>query len=495
MNEPGLMTISMNELQRVKIIEAVLEGRLSGVRAADQLGLSERQVSRLRRRFEALGAAGLVSAKRGRPSNRQLPVDVRARVIAIIRERYADFGPTLAREKLHECHGILLAKERCGNGCTMPGSGCRARSVRRRCTSRATVARAYGELIQIDGSDHHWFEKRAPACTLLVFVDDATSRLMALHFTATESTFSYFEALSKYLDSHGKPVAFYSDKASVFYVKKRSETAGKGVTQFGRALYELNIETFCANSSQAKGRVERANGTLQDRLVKELRLRGISTREAANAYAPSFIVDFNRRFAKPPASDYNAHRPLRDDEDLRQILAYRVPRKVTNSLTVQYDRVMYLLEDTAVNRRLIHEYVEVVEYPDGVIEVQADRTVLPHTEYDRITKIDQGAEIDNKRLASALEVVRQVQAIRDDRRAAGSPSRTHIGEAVRAKKALVGLKKQRAIEVADLNQAVLDISAKEVRERGGGCAAPPPKHKQNTNRTKAKTTSKPDISI
>ena len=133
-----------------------------------------------------------------------------------------------------------------------------------------------------------------------MFIDDATSRLMALHFTATESTFSYFEALRSICDAHGKPVAFYSDKASVFYVKQPLETAGKGVTQFGRALYELNIDAFCANTSQAKGRVERANLTLQDRLVKELRLRGISTREAANAYAPSFIADFNRRFGKPP---------------------------------------------------------------------------------------------------------------------------------------------------------------------------------------------------
>ncbi|MGF6736863.1 hypothetical protein OKW47_000609 [Paraburkholderia atlantica] len=118
-------------------------------------------------------------------------------------------------------------------------------------------------------------------------------------------------------------MAFYSDKASVFYVKQRSETAGKGVTQFGRALYDLNIDAFCANTSQAKGRVERANQTLQGRLAKELRLPGISTREAANAYAPSFIADFNRRFGKPPRSDYDAHRPLRDDEDLRQILATR----------------------------------------------------------------------------------------------------------------------------------------------------------------------------
>lgn len=466
MNEPGLVTISMNELRRVKIIESVVEGRLSGVRAAEQLGLSERQVSRLRRRFEAAGAAGLVSARRGRPGNRQFSVSLRARVIAIIRERYADFDPTLAREKLHECHGIVLAKETLRQWMYAAGLWV-PRAQRPPKVFQPRNRRAcYGELIQIDGSDHRWFEQRAPACSLLVFIDDATGRLMTLHFTATESTFSYFEALSKYLGAHGKPVAFYSDKASVFYVKDRSATAGKGVTQFGRALYELNIETFCANSSQAKGRVERANLTLQDRLVKELRLRGISTWEAANAYAPSFVADFNRRFARAAASDHNAHRPVRDDEDLRQILAYRVPRKVTNALTVQYDRVMYLLQDTVANRNLIHQYVEVVEYPDGRIEIQADGIVLPYTEYDRIARIDQGAEIDNKRLSHALAVARSIQEIRDDRRAAGSPSRTHIGEAVRAKKALPGLKKQRAIEVADLNQAILGVSVKEKGDGG-----------------------------
>ncbi len=203
-----------------------------------------------------------------------------------------------------------------------------------------------------------------------------------------------------------------------------------------------------------------------NRLVKELRLRGISTWEAANAYAPSFVADFNRRFARAAASDHNAHRPVRDDEDLRQILAYRVPRKVTNALTVQYDRVMYLLQDTVANRNLIHQYVEVVEYPDGRIEIQADGIVLPYTEYDRIARIDQGAEIDNKRLSHALAVARSIQEIRDDRRAAGSPSRTHIGEAVRAKKALPGLKKQRAIEVADLNQAILGVSVKEKGDGG-----------------------------
>ena len=254
----------------------------------------------------------------------------------------------------------------------------------------------------------------------------------------------------------------------------RAGTAGKGVTQFGRALYQLNIEAFCANSSQAKGRVERANLTLQDRLVKELRLRNISTQEAANAYAPSFIADFNRRFGKPPKSDRDAHRLLRADEDLRQILAYRVARKVSNALTVQYDRVMYLLQDTAANRRLMHEYIEVVEYQDGTIEIQAAGRVLPYREYDRITRIDQGAEVENKRLSAALAVAQLVQAQRDDRRISGSPSRTHIGDDVRAKKALAGLKKQRAITLADVNQAVREVSKKTLNNGGvGGCAVHP----------------------
>ncbi|MGF7192274.1 hypothetical protein JOE11_005352 [Robbsia andropogonis] len=290
----------------------------------------------------------------------------------------------------------------------------------------------------------------------------------------------------QYLAAHGKPVALYSDKFSVFYVKDRLSTAGKGVTQFGRAAYELNIETFCANTSQAKGRVERANKTLQDRLVKEMRLRGIDTKAAANAYAPSFIADFNRRFAKQPRSNHNAHRPVREDEDIRQILAYRVPRKVSNALTVQYDRVMYLLDDTADNRRLMGQYIEVVEYPDGAIEVQANGVALPYREYDRITRIDQGAEVENKRLSGALAVARILQAQRDDRRASNSPSRTHIGEQVNAKKALVGLKKQRALTVNDFNAAVDKVTQRAKAEREA--ASPPNPHIIKMN---GKTTAKP----
>ena len=203
-----------------------------------------------------------------------------------------------------------------------------------------------GELIQIDGCEHRWFEDRGPPCTLLVFVDDATSRLMALGFVPSESTFAYFEVLRRYLETHGKPVAFYSDKHSIFRVSKEEAAGGDGMTQFGRALAELNIEILCANSSQAKGRVERAHATLQDRLVKELRLAGISDLEAANAFLPGFIESYNSKFARPPARDLDLHRPLDGMNDLGDILCWRETRRVSRQLVVHYNRMKFTLHPT-----------------------------------------------------------------------------------------------------------------------------------------------------
>src|SRR5471032_12276 len=279
MNTNGTITMSMRELDRLKVIQAVAEARLKPGRAAERLGLSVRQVERLVLRYRAAGVAGLVSGKRGRPGNHQLAGGKAQRALALIRERYEDFGPTLACEKLRECHGIDLAVETVRTLMTEAGLWIPRKQRPPKIHQPRSRRSCLGELIQIDGSDHRWFEERAPACTLLVFIDDATSRLMTLHFTATESTFSYFEATRHYLASHGKPVAFYSDKASVFRSNQYATKGGKGVTYFGRAMFELNIDTWCANSSSAKGRVERAHLTLQDRLVKEMRLRGISTIE------------------------------------------------------------------------------------------------------------------------------------------------------------------------------------------------------------------------
>ncbi|OXC73488.1 ISNCY family transposase [Caballeronia sordidicola] len=447
------ITMTMRELDRFKVIQSVVDGLLKPWRAAQRLALTTRQVRRLAARLREQGAAGLISGRCAKPSNHRIDAGIAVRAVAIIKERYSDFGPTLACEKLRECHDVLLAKETVRQLMIAAGLWTPRRQRTPKIHQPRNRRSCYGELIQIDGSDHAWFEERARACTLLVYVDNATSRLMALHFTATESTFSYFEATRHYLESHGKPVAFYSDKYSVFR-STRAATTGNRVTQFGRAMYELNIDTFCANSSPAKGRVERAHLTLQDRLVKELRLRGIQTMEAANTYALSFMATYNAHFAKPPRSVFNAHRPLRDDEDLDAILTWRVMRKVSRSLTVLNDRVIYLLEDTVANRKLIGRYLDVWEYPDGRIEIRADGAALRYVPYDKLSEIDQGVVIEHKRLGHTLQVAQALQAQRDNRRVSGSPSRTNRGAKVRSKERAPGTKKQREFTLDDLNAAV-----------------------------------------
>ena len=290
-----------------------------------------------------------------------------------------------------------------------------------------------------------------------MFIDDAASRLMQLHFVPTESAFAYFAATRSYLEEHGKPVAFYSDKANIFRSARDSTDFGRGTTQFGRVLFELNIDIMCANSSQAKGRVERANLTLQDRLVKELRLREINTREAVNAFAPHFIADFNARFAKPPSSEFDAHRPVRDDEDLELLFTWRLQRKVSLSLTLQHDRIIYLLKDTPATRKLIHRYIDVFEYPDGRIELRADGVYLAYERYDRLPQVDTAAIVENKRLSHALQAALVIQSQRDDRRISNTPSRTNQGQAPYPKKALPGTKRSRQFTPEDLEVAVMKV--------------------------------------
>ena len=211
------ITMTMRELDRFKVIQDVADGRLKPWRAAERLGLTTRQIRRLVDAAARTWPAGLVSRRRSKPEQSTGWTPMTAdRALSIIRERYADFGPTLACEKLRECHGIRLAKETVRQLMTDAGLWVPRRQRPPKIHQPRARRACLGELVQIDGSDHAWFEERAPACTLLVYVDDATSRLMALHFTATESTFSYFEATRAYLERHGKPVAFYSDKASVF---------------------------------------------------------------------------------------------------------------------------------------------------------------------------------------------------------------------------------------------------------------------------------------
>jgi hypothetical protein len=444
----------MRELDRLKCIQAVIDGELRATTAAERVHLSVRQVRRLTQRYRLEGPIGLISRHRSRPSNHRLDEELENQVVRILRECYADFGPTLAAEKLSERHQIVLAKEtvrriQIAAGLWVP------RKLRPVKIQQPRLRRAcLGELIQIDGCEHRWFEERAPACTALVYVDDATSRLMHVYFTGAESTFAYFEATREYLGRYGKPLAFYSDKASIFRVNRPDCVKGPGFTQFARALYELNIDGICANTPAAKGRVERAHLTLQDRLVKELRLAGISSIEAANAFMPSFIEAYDARFAKAPRNGHDAHRALRNDEDLELIFAWRELRKVTHSLTLRYERQIYLLTDTVETRPLIGKYVEVFQYPDGRVEIRVAGKALPYCRYDKLAEVDQGAIVESKRLGQVLRVAQQVQSQRDSR-VVDRPSTAHRADgAVVPRKRLAGTMRQRDIGPAQLSQAI-----------------------------------------
>lgn len=398
-----MVTVSMSkrEFDRLEVLLGVQSGRLRVADVCTLTGLSRRQVFRLLQGIRDGGAASLVSKRRGRRSNRQMPDEVRQLALVLVRERYCDFGPTFAAEKLAELHGCKVSRETLRQWMIADGIWT---DRRRRLPSPHQPRRrrdCLGELVQIDGSEHAWFEDRGPACTLLAFVDDATSRLMLLRFVVSESAFSYFTATRSYLVAHGKPVAFYSDKHGIFRVNSKTAT-DDAITQFGRGLCELNIDIICADSPQAKGRVERAFSTLQDRLVKEMRLAGISTMEAGNAWLPTFIEAYNERFAHLPANAKDLHRLAPASDVLDEALAWREVRMVSTNLTLHYDRMLLILEPTLQTRALARKQVEVVNYPDGRFAVRHAGTDLPFRMLDKIAIVTPGTIVDSKRLGEAL---------------------------------------------------------------------------------------------
>lgn len=405
----GWVVMSERDVRRVEILGEVVGGRLTVASAAAVLGVSERQVWRLVRRYRTGGGGAIVHRARGRPSNNRLGPGLRGLALELVERHYRDFGPTLAAEVLAAKHGVRVSRETLR--CWMTEAGLWVPRRQRRRFHRPRLRRERcGELVQIDGSEHRWFEERAEACTLLVFIDDATGRLMQLRFVASESAFSYFAALEGYLAAHGRPLAFYSDKHSVFRVARREAKGGQGMTQFGRALAELNIEILCANSSQAKGRVERVNRTLQDRLVKELRLAGISGIEAGNAFLPGFMERFNARFAVVPARPEDLHRPVElPAERLRTILCWRERRHVGQQLTLSYERRRVMLEETELTRGLVGRYVDTYAYADGRLEIRWQGIPLPYTAFDKDQRVGHAAIVENKRLGAALAWVKAMQ--------------------------------------------------------------------------------------
>jgi hypothetical protein len=357
-----LYTMSPTELTRLATLEALKTGQVRLVEAARRLELSVRQVKRLKRAYIRDGAAGLISKQRGRPSNHRTDPDLISAAIGRVRERYADFGPTFASEKLAE-DGIFVKRERLRQAMIAAELWKPARRRRRTVHPPRERRPQFGELVQGDGSPHHWFENRGPRCSLLVFIDDATSHIGAAHFAPFECTDAYFELTKQYIERYGKQCALYVDKFSVFRKTKSGDQ--DDLTQFARAMLELDIELICANSPQAKGRVERANRTLQDRLVKELRLRDISDIVAGNDFLPCFIETYNARFAVSPQCDLDAHRQLLAHEDLQRILVHTEERLVSKNLTIKYKGQSYRLIAPGFERRLQYQHVRVQDFGDA----------------------------------------------------------------------------------------------------------------------------------
>lgn len=299
-------------------------------------------------------------------------------------DRYPDFGLTLAQEKLAERHQIEVSVETIRQlqielGLWRP---------KRRKAARAHQLRErrgrFGELIQIDGSPHDWFEGRGPRCTLIVFIDDASGRLVQLAFAPSETTAVYMRVLRRHLEQYGRPAALYSDRHSIFRITQVEPANGATTTQFGRALAGLEIEAIHAHTPQAKGRVERANQTLQDRLVKELRLRSINDLEGANAYLPAFMADFNARFTVAPSSAEDAHRPLlHRARELDLLLSEQEERTLSKNLIVQYHNVAYQLRHDGPGHRLRGAKVTVCALADGEVVLLREGRELPYTTYGK----------------------------------------------------------------------------------------------------------------
>ena len=332
--ESEWLEMSQRDRDRLKVLHGVIQGERRQKEAGRLLRLSVRQVRRLVRRLREAGDRGIIHRLRGRPGNRQLPAELRQRVVAEYQRCYSGFGPTLASEKLAE-QGLRVSPDTLRRWLMAAGLW-QSQRQRDKHRQRRPRRECFGELVQMDTSIHDWLEGRGETMVLIAMIDDATSRVQAGFYPA-ETLEGHFDLLRRWLKKHGRPLALYTDRDSIFEATAKGKPDYSGQTQFGRALEELEIDRTTAYSPQAKGRIERFFETAQDRWVKEMRLAGVTTRAQANALLRSKLVpEFNRRFTVGPARRRNAHRDLGPEHHLAAILSAQVQRGVANDYTVRF---------------------------------------------------------------------------------------------------------------------------------------------------------------
>lgn len=399
-----ILAMSAGERERAGMVRRVAAGNLTQVRAAELLGITPRHMGRLVGAWRRWGDRGLVSGRRGKPSNNRRSEDEVRLIELALRERYIDFGPTLAAEKLLEHEGIRVSTEAVRQiqvrlGLWRP----KARKAKRVFQIRERRAR-FGELIQIDGSHHDWFEGRAAKCALLVFIDDATGRLTGLRFAPSETARGYLEVLRAHVLEHGAPLALYSDRHGIFRINAKDVDKGDGLTAFTRVTERLKIEQICALTPQAKGRVERANKTLQDRLVRAMRLAGIDDIAAAQAFLPGFMAHYNAKFAVPPRDAADAHRPWdKSVEALEAALATHDERTLSKALTFSSGNAIHCVRTRGAGIALRGAKVVVRHYLDGRMDVVYKDRLLDVT---RVRGLPRVAEIvDEKSLDARVDAI------------------------------------------------------------------------------------------
>lgn len=365
------LNMSDGDIDRLRIIRNTIDGKLKWSEASEILKLGERQVGRLCAQVRSEGNHGILHGLCGQPSNNRLDEELLGQALSALHNPLWDgFGPIFSQEKLDEYHGIRLGKTTVRNLMILTNlwvvhrRGTRHRAWRER---RACV----GMLVQLDGSDHDWFEGRGPRCVLIIYIDDATSRILYGEFVHVEDTLTLMRTTKTHLDRWGRPVAYYVDKDSIYNINRQAAVEEElrdeqPMTQFTRAMSELGIEVILAHSPQAKGRVERGFGTHQDRLVKELRLAGISTIEEANQFLwEVYIPEHNRRFAVDPAEPVDVHKPLLPGQDLAAILSIQIQRQVQNDFTIRHRNRFYQIEQQQPVRLRRKDDITVQERLDG----------------------------------------------------------------------------------------------------------------------------------
>jgi hypothetical protein len=357
----------MKEREQIAIFDRLKKGEISQIAAAKTLGITARWVRKKMKRYLEYGDAGLVHLGRNRPSPKRWVEEERSFAMSLFEGSFAEFGPTLAAEKLEEIYNIKVSKEALRKAMIAEGYWVgKKRKMKHR--ARRDRKEYYGEMIQIDGSPHDWFEGRGPRCTLINFVDDATSSIPFMMLAPSESKESLMTGLRKYVEMHGIPHIAYVDYGSVFSVNVNNKERDKK-TQFERACKELGIAVKHASSPQAKGRVERSHGTQQDRLIKEMRLAGISTIEQANDFIlNTYLPKHNKRFAVPPTKKDNIHRSA-DHLDLDKIFCLKETRQLQNDFVLSYKK--RILQLTKQQKAIIRpgETITIHEKFDGSLDL------------------------------------------------------------------------------------------------------------------------------